>query len=72
MEHEYLTVQEIADRLRVEPRRIRDAIRDKELRAHRIGKGDRGEWRIAKADFFIYLQKRATMPPEEDNGQKVA
>jgi excisionase family DNA binding protein len=54
----YQTVQELADRLKVNEATVRQWIRDGELRAIDIGKG----WRIADSDLEAFLATLATRP----------
>lgn len=68
MEPEFLTVQEVATWLRIKPRRVREAITRKKLRAHRIGEGERGEFRIERTDVLKFLQETAT----KESDKKVA
>ena len=49
-EQEYLTVAEVAERLRVSQKFVRDEIKRKRLRALEIGKG----YRILIGDFEAY------------------
>lgn len=62
MEHEYFTVQEAAERLRMKEKRIREAIGRGDLRAYRVGAGTRGAFRISREDLNDWLTRRATKP----------
>ena len=57
-EPEYLTVQEVADRLRVDRQVVWKLIRKKQLAAYKIG----GEYRIVPADLQEYLKKQRIEP----------
>jgi len=52
--HEFMTVAEVAERLRVSERTVRQLIMRGELPAIKIGK----EWRIARAELEAFLKKR--------------
>ena len=56
MEDEFLTVEEIAKRLKVKDFTVREWIRRKELPAYRLGK----EYRVLKKDYDEFLKKRRT------------
>jgi excisionase family DNA binding protein len=51
-----LTVEEVADILRVSTQTVRRLIDDKELKAYRV----RGQWRIKREDLDEYLRKMAS------------
>ena len=53
----YLTVQEVAQRIELTERRIRELIRDKEIRATKIGR-----WRIAPEDLEAFIRSRTNLP----------
>ena len=53
-----LTVDEVADRMRVTGASVRRWIRAGELRAIKAGK----EWRIATAEVTAYLKRQETAP----------
>jgi excisionase family DNA binding protein len=48
----YLTVSEVADRLKASTRFVLDELRRKNLRGSRIGAG----WRITEADLETYIE----------------
>jgi putative molybdopterin biosynthesis protein len=56
MEDEFLTVEEIAKRLKVKEFTVREWVRRKELPAYRIGK----TYRILVKDYEEFLKKRRT------------
>lgn len=56
MEPDFLTVEEIAEKLRVKVYTVRDWIRRKELPAYKVGR----DWRIAKEDYEKFLAERKT------------
>jgi excisionase family DNA binding protein len=64
MEQEYLTVRHVAKLLGLSERRVRTLITNKELRAVRVGVGERGELRIAKSDLASFLRTRETKPED--------
>ncbi len=55
---ELLTVEEVARRLKVNPKRIYKLIQEGELEATNIGGEGRNIYRISLADFNRYLQSR--------------
>lgn len=60
MEEEFLTVEDIAKRLKVKDFTVREWIRNKELPAYRIGK----TYRILVKDYEAFLKKRRTTDTE--------
>ncbi len=56
MEPDFLTVEEIAERLRVKVYTVRIWIRKGELPAYKVGR----DYRIRKEDFEEWLKKRRT------------
>ena len=59
--NEFLTVEEVANRLRVSTDTVIRRIKRKELAAHKIG----GVYRISEADLQKYLDANRTDKPEE-------
>ena len=55
---ELLTVEEVARRLKVNPKRVYKLIQEGELEATNIGGEGRNIYRISLADFNRYLQSR--------------
>lgn len=49
----YLTVREVATRLEISEESVRDLIKDKELKAVKIG-----QWRISQKDLIEFVQSR--------------
>jgi excisionase family DNA binding protein len=60
MQEEYLTVQEVADRLHVDRQVIWRLIRKRQLAAFRVG----GEYRILLTDLQEYLKKQRIEPQD--------
>lgn len=56
-----LTVAEVADRMKVTPRTVGDWIRDKKLRATKVGR----DWRIAVTDLMIFCNAAANVPSND-------
>jgi len=56
MEQEYYTVEEIAQKLRVQVYTVRGWIRKKELPAYKVGR----DYRVKKEDYEEFLKKRRT------------
>jgi excisionase family DNA binding protein len=54
-----LTTQEVAELLKVREATVRSWIRDRDLRAVRLGR----EFRIAVKDLEAFIDARATRPP---------
>jgi excisionase family DNA binding protein len=57
-DEELLTVEEVARRLKVNPKRVYKLIQGGELEATNIGGAGRSIYRISLADFNSYLQSR--------------
>ena len=53
-EDRLLTIKEVAEYLRVDPKTVRRLIEDGELAAHKIGR----QWRISESDLKKYLRDR--------------
>ncbi len=49
-----LTIKEVAEYLRLDPKTVRRRIKDGELAAHKVGR----QWRIAESDLKKYLRDR--------------
>ena len=49
-----LTIREVAEYLRVDPKTVRRLIEDGEMAAHKIGR----QWRISESDLKKYLRDR--------------
>jgi excisionase family DNA binding protein len=62
MSKEYLTVEQIAKELGLSEETILRWIRNKELKAYRLGK----TYRITKEDYQEFLDQRYTGKPDED------
>jgi len=56
MSHEWLTIEEIAEELRVSEETVRRWIRTKQLKALSIGRG----YRIRRKDYEDFLDRRST------------
>ncbi len=52
---EYLTVEEVSDRLKVSPWTVKRWLRDGELKGVRLGKN--GPWRTTDADLDRFLEE---------------
>jgi excisionase family DNA binding protein len=64
-EPEYLKVEEVAARLKLKEKTIRDWILRGELPAYKLGK----EWRIRRDDFDQAMAKRRTTPEPARAGE---
>lgn len=64
---EYMTVEEVAARLRYKPRTIRQEIVAGRLRAQRIGRA----YRISWDDYQRFLKLTETRPIDEDDEDDV-
>ena len=61
-EPEFLTVEEIANRLRVHEDTVLRWIRTKRLKAYKIGR----DYRIEKVDYEEFLRERYTGNPDDN------
>lgn len=61
----YLSVDDVARELDIEPATVRDWIRKKILPAHRIG----NKYRIARVDLDEFMRQRRTIQEEKPNGK---
>ena len=60
---EYLTVEEVAEKLRVSTDTVLREIRKKKLVAYKVS----GVWRITPADLQIYLDTIRSIKPEQES-----
>jgi excisionase family DNA binding protein len=58
---EWLTLQEIADELKLHIETVRDWVRTKRLTAYRVGR----DYRVKRDDLNKFLAERRTKPDEE-------
>jgi excisionase family DNA binding protein len=63
MSTEWLSVEDIANELSIPIDRVRYWIRQKKLRAYRVGR----EYRIKRVDYNQFLEERATTSDEKHN-----
>jgi excisionase family DNA binding protein len=61
---ELLTVQEVAERLKMNPETVRRWLRQGKLRGYLLG-GDRSGYRVAQDDLEEFIRARGTLPPVE-------
>ena len=69
----YLTVAEVAERLRVYPGTVKRWLRDGKLVGVQLG--DRAGWRIAEEDLAVFLERQKNVPAgadEEAEGKEAA
>ncbi len=66
MSDEWLTVEEIAQQLKLHPDTIREYIRKKQLPAFRFGTS----YRIKRVDYDKFVQDRATNPEGQQDTDK--
>jgi excisionase family DNA binding protein len=64
-DEELLTAEEVAKRLKVNPKRVYKLIQDGELEATNIGGKGRNIYRISLADFHTYLQSHKVRREEK-------
>ena len=57
---EYLTVNEVAERLKVTPLTVRRWLKAGELVGYQLG--DRAGWRIAESDLQLFMEARKGSP----------
>jgi excisionase family DNA binding protein len=62
MRTEWLSVEDIAEELNVSVSTVRSWIRNKRLKAVRIGR----DYRIKRADYEKFLEERTTMDEEDE------
>lgn len=67
MDQEYYSVAQVAKRLNIQERRVREAIRRGDLNAHRLSAGERGDYRIGESDLRDWLRRTATNPGRTDD-----
>ena len=65
-EEELLTVEEVARRLKVNPKRVYRLIQDGELEATNIGSEGRNIYRISLTAFNDYLRSRKVKRADKD------
>jgi excisionase family DNA binding protein len=58
-----MTVHDAADFLQIRESTVRALIKDKRMRAVKIGK----EWRITQVDLLAFLNENANRDPEEQD-----
>ena len=58
---EWLTLQEIADELKLHIETVREWVRTKRLTAYRVGR----DYRVKRADLDKFLEERRTKPDDE-------
>ncbi|MDP9471043.1 MAG: helix-turn-helix domain-containing protein [Chloroflexota bacterium] len=60
----YLTVAEVAERLKVYPGTVKRWLRDGKLVG--VSLGDRAGWRIAEEDLARFLRQQSNVPQDEE------
>jgi len=60
-----LTVQEVADRMKVTPRTVGDWIRHDKLRAIKVGR----DWRVSVKDLEAFADQHANIPSSRHMGR---
>ena len=61
---ELLTVQQVAERLKVNPETVRRWLRSGQLRGYLLG-GDRAGYRVAADDLDTFIRARGTESPRQ-------
>jgi excisionase family DNA binding protein len=61
-QNEWLSVEEIAQTLKMDPETVRNWIRHKQLKAYRFGR----DYRIRSEDFAAFVKARATIHEDEE------
>ena len=59
-----MTVQEVADRMKVTPRTVGDWIRHSKLRAIKVGR----DWRVSVTDLEAFADAHANIPTGKGRG----
>ncbi len=49
-----LTIQDVADYLRIDPKSVRRLVKSKQLAAYKVGR----QWRVAEGDLWAFLAER--------------
>lgn len=67
MQEEELTVEQVADELKVHPKRVYKWIQTGELVATDLGTKARHNYRVSRSDLAEFKRNRRTAPREQDN-----
>jgi excisionase family DNA binding protein len=67
MQEEELTVEQVADELKVHPKRVYKWIKSGELVATDLGTRARANYRISRSDLSDFKRRRRTTPREDDD-----
>lgn len=65
----FLTLGEVADTLKVDPRVVRGLIASGELRGIRVG--NRGQWRIETTEFQDYIDRQYQRATEQRDAETI-
>lgn len=69
MQEEELTVDQVADELKVHPKRVYKWIQNGELAATDLGTRARHNYRINRSDLNDFKRRRRTTPREDDSDE---
>jgi excisionase family DNA binding protein len=67
MQEEELTVEQVADELKVHPKRVYKWIQNGELAATDLGTKARHNYRVSRTDLNDFKRRRRTIPKDEDD-----
>ena len=65
MSSEWMTVEEIANDLRVKDSTVREWIRQKRLKAAKVGR----DYRIRRRDYQAFIEKNLNISDEDEQGE---
>lgn len=65
-----LTVQEVAETMRISEKTVRRLIKRGDLTAYKVG--DRGQLRVKERDLEVYLESQRVSPEETEESTKEA
>ena len=67
MQDEELTVEQVAEELKVHPKRVYKWIQDGELAATDLGTRARPNYRVSRSDLNDFKRRRRTIPRDDDD-----
>jgi excisionase family DNA binding protein len=67
MQEEELTVDHVAEELKVHPKRVYKWIQNGELAATDLGTRARHNYRVNRSDLNDFKRRRRTIPKDDDN-----
>ncbi len=67
MQEEELTVEQVAEELKVHPKRVYKWIQNGELAATDLGTRARRNYRVSRSDLNEFKRRRRTIPREDED-----